>query len=417
MHAWDRWQKPTHEIDLHQRARTARGLPLSASENTPSHAPHALRKKALGLPPHVLRSGSEGVVGASCITEQLDVEGDGGCWCRERRPCEARLLVHFPSPLSSPAKEVPPHVFESGSVGGFVAEQPDAEEDCGCWHHARRSRLGLQLCTFHRCRARPQRRWRCVCSRVGAWGSAGASVALATRVERGWARALSVPDEPAHVIRSESVGVFGPWSLMQRVTTGSAPASMRSTSLASGVPEAGYADIYKPPCLAWALFQRFMLCRMSRASHRPSVVHPPLCTRITSNHWDIWKLRPQSVVWAPSRARHGIFRGARTWGFLIRGTAQTIKVGHSKDFEARQRAYLKCEINWAIEWEMKLWTPCRMLLVVQRCSSTRASDSEGLPYPASNAPVRSDIGNSLIFWELGVSEVWKRSRYIRGFQN
>ncbi|KAJ7836731.1 hypothetical protein B0H13DRAFT_2368566 [Mycena leptocephala] len=39
-----------------------------------------------------------------------------------------------------------------------------------------------------------------------------------------------------------------------------------------------------------------------------------------------------------------------------------VKVGHAKDFETRQRAYAKCGVDWVLIWEMKLWTPHRMLL-------------------------------------------------------
>ncbi|KAJ7263201.1 hypothetical protein B0H12DRAFT_1103689 [Mycena haematopus] len=39
-----------------------------------------------------------------------------------------------------------------------------------------------------------------------------------------------------------------------------------------------------------------------------------------------------------------------------------IKVGHTKNFEARKRAYSRCEVDWVLVWEMKLWTPRRMLL-------------------------------------------------------
>ncbi|KAJ7878712.1 hypothetical protein B0H13DRAFT_1892517 [Mycena leptocephala] len=39
-----------------------------------------------------------------------------------------------------------------------------------------------------------------------------------------------------------------------------------------------------------------------------------------------------------------------------------VKVGHAKDFETRQRAYAKCEVDWVLIWEMKLWTPHHMLL-------------------------------------------------------
>jgi hypothetical protein len=47
-----------------------------------------------------------------------------------------------------------------------------------------------------------------------------------------------------------------------------------------------------------------------------------------------------------------------------------VKVGHAKDFETRQRAYAKCGVDWVLIWEMKLWTPHRMLL--GRCSSFSA---------------------------------------------
>lgn len=39
-----------------------------------------------------------------------------------------------------------------------------------------------------------------------------------------------------------------------------------------------------------------------------------------------------------------------------------VKVRHAKNFETRQHAYSKCGVDWVLTWEMKLWTPCRMLL-------------------------------------------------------
>ncbi|KAJ6467974.1 hypothetical protein C8R47DRAFT_1303112 [Mycena vitilis] len=42
--------------------------------------------------------------------------------------------------------------------------------------------------------------------------------------------------------------------------------------------------------------------------------------------------------------------------------ATQVKAGHSKNFDARQRGYRKCEIDWVLIWEVKVWTPNRKLL-------------------------------------------------------
>ncbi|KAJ7655771.1 hypothetical protein DFH06DRAFT_1329206 [Mycena polygramma] len=39
-----------------------------------------------------------------------------------------------------------------------------------------------------------------------------------------------------------------------------------------------------------------------------------------------------------------------------------VKLGHSKTFPVRQRAYRKCAIDWALLWDVKFSTPNRMLL-------------------------------------------------------
>lgn len=47
--------------------------------------------------------------------------------------------------------------------------------------------------------------------------------------------------------------------------------------------------------------------------------------------------------------------------------ATQVKAGHSKNFDARQRGYRKCEIDWVLIWEVKVWTPNRKLLGTYLC--------------------------------------------------
>ncbi|KAJ7937597.1 hypothetical protein B0H13DRAFT_1852568 [Mycena leptocephala] len=101
-------------------------------------------------------------------------------------------------------------------------------------------------------------------------------------------------------------------------------------------------------------------------------------------------------IYIVCRVRRDVHNNRRISRVDYRAALQ-IKVGYSRDFETRQRAYSKCRVDWVLKWEMKLWTPHRMLLVAKRHSSTKASDGEVPPYPASDAPARSGIRNLLIF--------------------
>ncbi|KAJ7894054.1 hypothetical protein B0H13DRAFT_2339435 [Mycena leptocephala] len=77
-----------------------------------------------------------------------------------------------------------------------------------------------------------------------------------------------------------------------------------------------------------------------------------------------------------------------------------VKVGHAKDFETRQRAYAKCEVDWVLIWEMKLWTPHRMLLEALIHESLRRRNAR---YRASDARAQRSTESFSILWRLAVS--------------
>ncbi|KAJ6498492.1 hypothetical protein C8R47DRAFT_1068768 [Mycena vitilis] len=85
--------------------------------------------------------------------------------------------------------------------------------------------------------------------------------------------------------------------------------------------------------------------------------------------------------------------------------ATEVKAGHSKNFDARQRGYRKCEIDWVLIWEVKVWTPNRKLLEALIHESLRERGATVAPVKCSCSTCHRE------FYDL------KKARGVRGVKN
>ncbi|KAJ7615701.1 hypothetical protein DFH06DRAFT_1343470 [Mycena polygramma] len=85
--------------------------------------------------------------------------------------------------------------------------------------------------------------------------------------------------------------------------------------------------------------------------------------------------------------------------------ATQVKAGHSKNFDARQRGYRKCKIDWVLIWEVKVWTPNRKLLEALIHESLRERGATVAPVKCSCSTCHRE------FYDL------KKAGGVRGVKN
>ncbi|KAJ7323501.1 hypothetical protein DFH08DRAFT_817531 [Mycena albidolilacea] len=83
--------------------------------------------------------------------------------------------------------------------------------------------------------------------------------------------------------------------------------------------------------------------------------------------------------------------------------ASEVKAGHSKEFERRRRAYKKCERDWKLDWEYKVYTPTHVVLEYPELDQCRGPRTRRvLQMQGSCSPMLAS----------GVSAVWWIRQYL-----